>query len=103
VIEARWLFDVPAERIEVVLHPQSIVHSVVEFVDGSLIAQMSPNDMRFPVLYALTYPDRIETPLPRLDLPRSGSWSSSGRKRSGIPRFLSRITPSRRAGPLPPS
>jgi 1-deoxy-D-xylulose-5-phosphate reductoisomerase len=72
VIEARWLFDVPAERIEVVLHPQSIVHSVVEFVDGSLIAQMSPNDMRFPVLYALTYPDRIETPLPRLDLPSLG-------------------------------
>jgi 1-deoxy-D-xylulose-5-phosphate reductoisomerase len=72
VIEARWLFDVPAGRIEVVLHPQSIVHSLVEFVDGSLIGQMSPNDMRFPILYALTYPDRIETPLARLDLPALG-------------------------------
>ncbi len=72
VIEARWLFDVPAGRIEVVLHPQSIVHSLVEYVDGSLIGQMSPNDMRFPILYALTYPDRIETPLARLDLPALG-------------------------------
>ena len=69
VIEARWLFDVPAERIEVLLHPQSIVHSLVEYVDGSLIAQMSPNDMRFPVLYALTFPERVPTPLPKLDLP----------------------------------
>ena len=69
VIEARWLFDVPADRIEVLLHPQSIVHSRVEYVDGSLIAQMSPNDMRFPVLYALTFPERVPTPLARLDLP----------------------------------
>ncbi len=69
VIEAHWLFDVPAERIEVLLHPQSIVHSLVEYVDGSLIAQMSPNDMRFPVLYALTFPERVPTPLPTLDLP----------------------------------
>lgn len=72
VIEARWLFDVPPERIGVVIHPQSILHSMVEFVDGSVIAQMSPNDMRFPILYALTYPDRIPTPLPRLDLERLG-------------------------------
>jgi len=72
VIEARWLFDVPADRIDVVIHPQSIVHSMVEWVDGSVIAQMSPNDMRFPILYALTYPDRIETPLPRLDLAALG-------------------------------
>ena len=68
VIEARWLFDVPARRIDVVIHPQSIVHSMVEWVDGSVVAQLSPNDMRFPILYALTHPDRIETPLPRLDL-----------------------------------
>jgi 1-deoxy-D-xylulose-5-phosphate reductoisomerase len=68
VIEARWLFGVPAREIDVIIHPQSIVHSIVEFVDGAMIAQMSPNDMRFPILYALTYPDRIETPLPRLDL-----------------------------------
>jgi len=72
VIEARWLFGVPADRIDVVIHPQSIVHSMVEWVDGSVIAQMSPNDMRFPILYALTYPDRIETRLPRLDLAALG-------------------------------
>jgi 1-deoxy-D-xylulose-5-phosphate reductoisomerase len=72
VIEARWLFDVPGERIEVVIHPQSVVHSLVEYVDGSLIGQMSPNDMRFPILYALTYPERIETPFAGLDLPAIG-------------------------------
>ncbi len=72
VIEARWLFDVPGRRIDVVLHPQSIVHSMVEFVDGSVVAQMSPNDMRFPILYALTYPDRVATPLEGLNLPSLG-------------------------------
>jgi len=72
VIEARWLFDVPPERIGVVVHPQSIIHSLVEWVDGSVIAQISPNDMRFPVLYALTYPERVPTPLPRLDLAALG-------------------------------
>jgi 1-deoxy-D-xylulose-5-phosphate reductoisomerase len=73
VIEARWLFDVEVERIGVVIHPQSIVHSMVEYVDGSVLAQMSPNDMRFPILYALCYPERIETPLPRLDLAALGT------------------------------
>lgn len=68
VIEARWLFDVPADRIDVLLHPQSMIHSLVEFVDGSIVAQMSPNDMRFPIAYALSYPERLPTPLPRLDL-----------------------------------
>ncbi|HKC24306.1 MAG TPA: 1-deoxy-D-xylulose-5-phosphate reductoisomerase, partial [Thermoanaerobaculia bacterium] len=68
VIEARWLFDVPPARIEVLIHPQSVVHSLVEYRDGSILAQLSPNDMRFPILYALTYPERVATPLPRLDL-----------------------------------
>jgi 1-deoxy-D-xylulose-5-phosphate reductoisomerase len=72
VIEARWLFDVPPERIGVVIHPQSIIHSLVEWVDGSIIAQISPNDMRFPILYALTYPERVPTPLPKLDLAALG-------------------------------
>jgi 1-deoxy-D-xylulose-5-phosphate reductoisomerase len=67
VIEARWLFDVPGDRIEVVVHPQSIIHSMVEFVDGSVVAQMSPNDMRFPILYALSFPARLGNPLARLD------------------------------------
>jgi 1-deoxy-D-xylulose-5-phosphate reductoisomerase len=59
VIEARWLFDVPPDRIEVVVHPQSLVHSMVEFVDGSVVAQMSPPDMRGPIRLALGWPDRL--------------------------------------------
>ncbi|HMM33368.1 MAG TPA: 1-deoxy-D-xylulose-5-phosphate reductoisomerase [Thermoanaerobaculia bacterium] len=73
VIEARWLFDVPPERIGVVIHPQSIVHSFVEWIDGSVIAQISPNDMRFPILYALTYPERVPAPMPKLDLASLGT------------------------------
>lgn len=68
VIEARWLFDLQPHQIQVVIHPQSIVHSMVEFVDGSTIAQLSPPDMRLPVQYALTYPDRLPGPCPMLDL-----------------------------------
>ena len=71
VIEARWLFDLPADKIEVVVHPQSIIHSMVEFEDGSILAQMSPPDMRLPIQYALTYPERSECIAPRLDLGRS--------------------------------
>jgi 1-deoxy-D-xylulose-5-phosphate reductoisomerase len=59
VIEARWLFDVPASRIEVVIHPQSIVHSMVEFMDGSILAQLGATDMRIPISYALAHPNRI--------------------------------------------
>lgn len=68
VIEAKWLFGLPAEKIEVVVHPQSIVHSMVEFVDNSTVAQMSPPDMRLPIQYALTWPDRIAGVCPKLDL-----------------------------------
>jgi len=67
IIEARWLFDLPPEKIDVVVHPQSIVHSFVEFVDGSTIAQLSPPDMRLPIQYALTYPDRRACPCSRMD------------------------------------
>lgn len=59
IIEAAWLFDLPAEKIDVVIHPQSVVHSMVEFVDGSVIAQLSPPDMRTPIQHALTWPDRL--------------------------------------------
>ena len=72
VIEARWLFDVGAERIDVVIHPQSIVHSMVELVDGSVIAQLGITDMRLPIQYACSYPDRWEAKLPSLDLARAG-------------------------------
>ena len=67
VIEAKWLFDLDADQIEVVVHPQSIIHSMVEFNDGSVIGQMSPPDMRLPIQYALTYPDRVPAPSPSID------------------------------------
>ena len=72
VIEARWLFDIGPGRIDVVVHPQSIVHSLVEFVDGSLLAQLGVTDMRLPIQYAFSYPERWSAPVPSLDLARSG-------------------------------
>jgi len=66
VIEARWLYDVEDDQIDVVVHPQSIVHSLVEFADGSLKAQLGLPDMRIPIQYALTYPTRLPSPAPRL-------------------------------------
>lgn len=71
IIEARWLFDIEIEKIGVVIHPQSIMHSMVEFVDGSVIGQLSPPDMRLPIQYALTYPDRIEGPSSKMDWERT--------------------------------
>ena len=68
VIEAKWLFDIELSKIEVIIHPQSIIHSLVEFVDGSLLAQLSVTDMRLPIQYALAYPNRLTTPVPRLNL-----------------------------------
>ena len=73
VIEARWLFGIAIDRIRVVVHPQSIVHSYVEFVDGSVIAQLGVPDMRTPIQYALTYPERLPTPTDRLDLVKAAS------------------------------
>jgi 1-deoxy-D-xylulose-5-phosphate reductoisomerase len=73
IIEARWLFGVPAERIEVVIHPQSIIHSLVEFVDGSVKAQLSLPDMRLPIQYALLYPERHPCPIQRLNLTKIGA------------------------------
>lgn len=67
VIEAKWLYDVDYDRIQVVVHPQSIVHSMIQFCDGSIIAQLATTDMRLPIHYALHYPNRIESDLPRLD------------------------------------
>ncbi len=73
VIEAHWLFDLPVSKIDVVIHPQSIIHSMVEMADGSLLAQLGPTDMRIPIQYALSYPERLETPWPRFDITRN--WS----------------------------
>ncbi len=68
VIEARWLFGLPVDRVDVIIHPQSIIHSLVEFVDGSMLAQLGVPDMRVPIQYALTYPERHPNPAPRLGL-----------------------------------
>lgn len=73
VIESKWFFDVELSQIEVVIHPESIIHSMVEFVDGSLLAQLGVADMRLPIQYALTYPDRFPTSVPRLDLSQVGA------------------------------
>jgi 1-deoxy-D-xylulose-5-phosphate reductoisomerase len=73
VIEARWLFGLPAEQVQVVVHPQSIIHSMVEYVDGSVIAQLGVADMGIPILYALNYPDRLPWSGERLDLTKVGS------------------------------
>lgn len=73
VIEARWLFDIPADRIKVVVHPQSIVHSLVEYHDGSILAQLGIPDMRIPIAYALSYPVRIPLHLEKLELSQCGN------------------------------
>jgi 1-deoxy-D-xylulose-5-phosphate reductoisomerase len=73
LIEARWLFGVNADQVDVVVHPQSIVHSLVEFVDGSVIAQLGIPDMRIPIAYALNHPERLANTLPRLDLTQIGT------------------------------
>lgn len=72
MIEARWLFDLHAENIEIIIHRQSIIHSMVEFKDGSVMSVMGIPDMRMPIAHALSYPDRISMNLPRLDLPKIG-------------------------------
>lgn len=73
VIEAHWLFGTAADKIEVLIHPQSIIHSLVQFVDGSIKAQLGVPDMRLPIIYALTYPERVMTELPRPSLQEIGS------------------------------
>lgn len=75
MIEARWLFDVQPDDIEIVIHPQSIIHSMVEFVDGSIIAQMGVPDMRLPIQYAFTHPERIHSPVKRVDFAALGGFT----------------------------
>jgi 1-deoxy-D-xylulose-5-phosphate reductoisomerase len=77
VIEACWLFDLPPAEVGVVVHPQSSIHAMVEYNDGSVIAQISATDMRMPIQYALTYPDRDAAPVPRIDWSQARTWSFS--------------------------
>src|SRR5215468_3542166 len=79
VIEARWLFDMPPAKIDIMVHPQSIIHSMVEFVDGSIVAQLGTADMRQPIQYALTYPERLKSPVAPLD------WTTISRFDFGLP------------------
>jgi 1-deoxy-D-xylulose-5-phosphate reductoisomerase len=73
MIEARWLFDIEMPRVDVVVHPQSVVHSLVEFVDGSMLAQLSTPDMCLPIQYALLYPERVNSERVQTSLPKYGS------------------------------
>ena len=87
MIEAHWLFGVEMKRVEVVIHPQSIVHSMVEFTDGSTLAQLSYSNMCFPIQYAVTWPDRVPNSLPPLDFSEAvevGIFHSALRRLSGI-------------------
>jgi 1-deoxy-D-xylulose-5-phosphate reductoisomerase len=75
LIEAHHLFGLPSERIDILVHPQSVIHSMVEYVDGSVLAQLGSPDMRIPIAHALAWPERMETPAERLDLAKIGSLS----------------------------
>lgn len=85
VIEARWLFDIPPERIDVIIHPQSVIHSMVELRDGSVLAQLGVADMRLPIQYALSYPMRWDSPVAPLDFVRSGPLEFDVPDRSRFP------------------
>lgn len=101
IIEARWLFNVTEENIEVVIHPQSIVHSMIRFKDGSLLAQMSKPDMRFPIQYALTWPIHKKTNLPELDLTEIGSLTFEKPDETKFPSLRYARTALRTGGALP--
>ena len=101
VIEARWLFDLEVEDIEVLIHPQSIVHSMVEFIDGSVIAQMGIPDMRLPIAYALSFPERLRLNLPRLNLATARDLSFSRPDFERFPALKLAYQVCRRGGTLP--
>ena len=101
VIEARWLFDVPVQQIEVVIHPEAIIHSMVEFVDGSVLAQLGITDMRIPIQYALTYPDRLPTSLPSLDFAALGRLTFESPNRAKFPCLQFGYTAADRGGTAP--
>ena len=102
VIETHWLFDVPWDRIEVVVHPQSTIHSMVEFADGSVKAQMGPPDMRLPIQYALFYPKRLPNPMiPRLDTSISHSMTFAPMEPGRFPCFDLALAAGKKGGTHP--
>ncbi len=103
VIEARWLFGIEPARIQVVIHPKSVVHSMVEFVDGSFKAQLGLTDMRHPIQYALSWPERWSSRLPAFDLvARRSARRSSRRTSSAFRASASRCARSKPVGPRRP-
>ena len=101
MIEARWLFGLPIERVEVIVHPQSIIHSMVEFVDGSTLAQMSHSDMCFPIHYAVTWPDRVPNSLKPLDFAKLARLDFEAPRRSDFPALDLAVEAGARGGTLP--
>lgn len=101
ILEAHWMFDVPLDKIEVIMHPESIVHSFVEFVDGSMLAQLGVTDMRLTIQYALTYPARVDGGLPGLDLAELGALHFRMPDESRFPCLSMAIEAGRRGGTMP--
>jgi 1-deoxy-D-xylulose-5-phosphate reductoisomerase len=102
VIEAHWLFDMPWECIDVVIHSQSIVHSLVEFQDGSVKAQMAPPDMRLPLQYAMFYPERVRSEwIERLDFARVGSLDFEPMDQARYPCFAAALDAAKKGGTYP--
>jgi len=101
VIETKWLFDVSLSEIDVIIHPESIVHSMVEFVDGSILAQLGVADMRTPIQYALTYPERVPTKLPPLSLAQVGSLNFEEVDRGKFPCFQLALDAAQTGGTMP--
>lgn len=101
MIEAKWLFGVPMERVEVVIHPQSLIHSMVEFVDGSTLAQLSRSDMCFPIHYAVTWPDRVPNSLRPLDFAGLGRLDFEPPRRADFPALDLAVEAGTRGGTLP--
>ena len=98
VIEAHWLFDLPFDKIDVLVHRESVVHSIVQFVDGSSKAQLGLPDMRLPIQYALTYPDRVSGPVQQVDLARAGTLTFANVDQSRYPAFEIVLTAARQGG-----
>jgi 1-deoxy-D-xylulose-5-phosphate reductoisomerase len=98
IIEARWLFDLEPEQIEVIIHPESIIHSFVEFTDGSVLAQLSPPDMRLPIQYALTYPERVDGPARRVNWAELGAFHFEQPDRETFPALELGFEVARRGG-----
>ncbi|MCX6100220.1 MAG: 1-deoxy-D-xylulose-5-phosphate reductoisomerase, partial [Candidatus Bipolaricaulota bacterium] len=101
VIEAHYLFDVAYDRISAVVHPASIIHSLVEFRDGSILAQAATHDMRIPIQYALTYPERLDTDLPRLDVAELGRLEFRPLDEAEFPAFATVLASAHEGGSAP--